>query len=56
MEMCIYIRGFMSRMQIVLADSIEKNLREKAAAKFGFKKGSISKAVEEAVKAWLLEK
>jgi len=43
----------MGRMQIVVSDEIEKHLREKAAKKFGFKKGSISLAVEEAIKRWL---
>lgn len=45
--------GYMGRMQIVLADDVEKRLREQAAAKFGFKKGSISLAIEEAIKEWL---
>lgn len=43
----------MGRMQIVLDDTVEKKLREKAAQKFGLKKGSISNAVEEAIKVWL---
>ena len=43
----------MGRMQIVLSDSLENDLRVKASKKFGFKKGSISKAVEEAIKQWL---
>ena len=43
----------MGRMQIVLSDDTEKKLREKAAKKFGFKKGSISQAIEEAIKKWL---
>ncbi len=43
----------MGRMQIVFSDATEKALRKKAAEKFGFKKGSISIAVEKAVKQWL---
>jgi hypothetical protein len=44
---------FVGRMQVVLSDPIEKKLREKAFAKYGLKKGSISKAIEEAIKAWV---
>lgn len=40
-------------MQIVLSDDLEERLRRKASEKFGFKKGSISKAIEEAIKEWL---
>lgn len=43
----------MGRMQIVLDDSVEKRLREKAFQKFGLRKGSISLAVQEAIKKWL---
>jgi hypothetical protein len=43
----------MGRMQIVFSDETEKKLRKKAAEKFGLRKGSISDAVEEAVKEWL---
>jgi hypothetical protein len=41
------------RMQIVLSDELEKKLREKAFSKYGLKKGSISKAFEEAIVRWL---
>lgn len=40
-------------MQIVMPDDLERKLREKASKKFGLKKGSISKAVEEAIRNWL---
>ena len=43
----------LGRMQVVLTDSTEKKLREKAFAKYGLKKGSISKAIEDAIKQWL---
>ena len=43
----------MGRMQIVISDKTEKELRKKAADKFGLKKGSISQAIEEAIKDWL---
>jgi hypothetical protein len=42
-------------MQIVLTPETEKKLRERAGAKFGVKKGSISMAIEEAIKKWLKE-
>ena len=41
------------RMQVVLTDKTEKKLRDKAFAKFGLKKGSISKAIEEAILKWI---
>lgn len=40
-------------MQIVLSDNTEKKLRDRAFAKFGLKKGSISKAIEEAILDWI---
>ncbi len=43
----------MGRMQIVLSDELEEKLRKKAASVFGMRKGSISSAVEEAVRQWL---
>ena len=48
---CVYM--FMGRMQIVLRDDIEDKLRKKASEKFKYKKGSISKAIEEAIEDWL---
>lgn len=45
----------MGRMQIVLSDDTERKLR-KALASVGYRKGNLSKAVEEAIKAWLREK
>lgn len=46
----------MGRMQIVLPDNLEEQLRKKAAEKFGMRKGSISEAVEEALKDWINKK
>lgn len=43
----------MGRMQIVLPDKLEEKLRDTAAKKFGNRKGSISKAIEEAIANWL---
>lgn len=46
----------MGRMQIIISDELENKLRKKAAEKFGFKKGSISEAVEQAILEWLKSK
>ena len=46
----------MGRLQVVLSDDTEERLRKRAAEKFGLKKGSISRAVEEAIVAWLSKK
>ena len=51
--MCIYIFDTMGRMQIVLPHKVELKLRKKAAEKYGYKKGAISKAMEEAIEDWL---
>jgi len=53
MYVCIYICDSMGRMQIVLSTKTEYALRKKANEKFGFKKGSISKAMEKAVNDWI---
>ena len=53
---CICGYVYMGRMQIVLSKETEEKLRKKAAEKFGFRKGSISAAIEEAVKLWLKAK
>ncbi|MBI5224830.1 hypothetical protein HY989_03085 [Candidatus Micrarchaeota archaeon] len=45
----------MGRIDIVLSDDVENKLRERSAKKFGHRKGSLSKAVEEAIKKWLGE-
>ena len=43
----------MGRINIFISDEIEKEFRLKAVERFGGKKGSLSKALEEAVKLWL---
>jgi predicted transcriptional regulator len=45
----------MARMTIVLSDELEEKLRKEAARRFGLRKGSISRAVEEAVRRWIGE-
>jgi uncharacterized protein YjbJ (UPF0337 family) len=46
----------MGRMQIVLPDGVEDELRKKAAERYGNRKGNISKAIEDAVTDWLKKK
>ncbi len=41
-------------IKINLDDQKEKVFRERAMRKFGYKKGALSKALEEAVDMWLL--
>ncbi|MGD0070566.1 MAG: ribbon-helix-helix domain-containing protein [Candidatus Bathyarchaeia archaeon] len=46
----------MSRISVDLPDALEKQLRLKTVERFGGKKGDLSKAVEEAVKTWIVKK
>lgn len=46
----------MGKISISMPDELEDKLRKRAMEKFGMKKGCLSKAIEEAVKAWLKEK
>ena len=39
-----------------LPDELEKQLRIKTVQKFGGKKGDLSRAVEDAIKAWVAKK
>jgi hypothetical protein len=41
---------------VELSDQLEKQLRFKTTEKFGGKKGDLTRAVEEAVKTWIVEK
>ena len=43
----------MARMTVTVSDAREKEFRETAAKKFGFKRGSVEKAVDEAFKEWV---
>jgi len=38
---------------VFLSDELEKRLRFKAVERFGGRKGDLSRAVEEAIKAWV---
>ena len=46
----------MGRVSVDLPDELEKQLRLKTVEKFGGKKGDLSRAVEEAVKTWIIKK
>jgi hypothetical protein len=46
----------MGRITVELPDGLEKQLRFKAIEKFGGKKGDLSRAVGEAIKAWITKK
>jgi len=43
----------MGRITVDLPDELEKNMRYKTVERFGGKKGDLSRAVEEAVRAWV---
>ena len=43
----------MGRINVDISDELEKQLRLKTVEKFGGKKGDLSKAVQEAVRAWI---
>jgi len=46
----------MGRISVDLPDEFEKQLRIKTVERFGGKKGDLSRAVEEAVKTWIIKK
>jgi hypothetical protein len=46
----------MGRISVDLPDELEKQLRIKTVERFGGKKGDLSRAVEEAVKTWIIKK
>jgi len=50
------LRLKMGRICVELSDELEKQLRLKTVEKFGGKKGDLSKAVEEAVRTWIVKK
>jgi hypothetical protein len=43
----------MGRINVVISDDVEKELREEVFKGMGMKKGNISIAVEEAIKMWV---
>ncbi len=45
----------MAETKIYIADEVDAQLRENAMKRFGYAKGSISKAVEEAIVQWLVK-
>ena len=51
----MYIRKYicMGIITVKISDEVEKALRRKAARLYGAKKGSLSRAVEEALKSWI---
>jgi hypothetical protein len=46
----------MGRICVELSNELEKQLRFKTVERFGGKKGDLTRAVEEAVKAWVAKK
>ena len=46
----------MGRINIDIPDELEKQLRLKTVERFGGKKGDLSRAVEDAVKVWIITK
>lgn len=46
----------MGNINLNISDEVEDKLRKKAAEKFGYKKGNLIKAAEEAISKWADEK
>ncbi len=46
----------MGRISVDLPDELEKQLRLKTVEEFGGKKGDLSRAVEDAIKTWIIAK
>ena len=53
--MAIWLYGDSMTLRINLEEAKEKKFRSKAMRRFGFGKGSISKALEEAIDLWLVQ-
>ena len=45
----------MGRISVAISDELEKELRFKTIERFGGKKGDLSRAVEEAIKTWVVK-
>lgn len=43
----------MGKLNLTVEDGVERRFREAAFKKFGYKKGSLQKAVEEALNEWI---
>jgi len=43
----------MGRMNITLPDDLEERFRKAVALKYGWKKGALSKSIEEALEDWI---
>ena len=46
----------MGRINVDIPDELEKKLRFKTIERFGGKKGDLSRAIEEAVRTWIIER
>jgi len=46
----------LGRISVDVPDELEKQLRLKTVERFGGKKGDLSKAVEEAIRKWIVKK
>ena len=44
------------RISVTLPDELEKKLRFKTITEFGGRKGDLTKAIEDAVRTWVVEK
>jgi hypothetical protein len=45
----------MGRISVDLSDELEKQLRLKTVERLGGKKGDLSRAVEDAIKTWIVK-
>jgi hypothetical protein len=43
----------MGRIDLILSDELEQELRIEAGRRFGARRGSLTKAVEEAIRLWI---
>ena len=46
----------MGRIDVVLSDEVERELREEIVKELGMKKGNMSIAIEEAIRMWITAK